>query len=276
MSDYWISRDVAALIKEAADPITYGRLLCTARVFGLPKNVDTRRRRRKLKELLEQLPSGLTPTKTRSAYLFFSKVRREELKEELPDLTASEVMRQIGQDWRRLKQVEGGSAPYVAMSAQDRLRYEDHTKNWDKLVARRKLVADALSKCGDEEMLIELASTIRLQKRRRAGKEIWRNMGHQWHGLSCYQREQKQVYKRMKVPKPGRSVYNFYMKDVNARVRGELQKLQGEFAYQFNARVMREISVRWKSLTPEQREPYEDLARQDRLERAREALEDMD
>lgn len=30
---FWLNKDIANILKEMADPITYGRLLCVARIF---------------------------------------------------------------------------------------------------------------------------------------------------------------------------------------------------------------------------------------------------
>lgn len=269
----WISRDVAALLKEAADPITYGRLLRVSKVFGDSKNVNLRRKRRKLKELLDELPAGSKPKKPRTAYIFFTVHRSKELKEELPDVKFSEIGRQCGQEWRRMKgRVE--TTPYIAMAEKDKVRFqrECDPDEWAKLVRRRTLTRQALAAIGDEETILLTANDVIMAKRTQASREVWRNVGGNWPGRAAFDRVRNEVYRRHKVPKPGRSAYNFFMKEVNGEVRRDLVKMPGEFASQFNARVMREIGMRWKTLTPEQRRVYDDMAHQDKLERARQTL----
>jgi|JI10StandDraft_1071094.scaffolds.fasta_scaffold79593_2 hypothetical protein len=51
----WLNRDVANIIKEYSDPLTYGKLLCTAKVFYSNGRMEQQRKCVKLVMLEKQL-----------------------------------------------------------------------------------------------------------------------------------------------------------------------------------------------------------------------------
>lgn len=51
----WLNRDVANIIKNNADPLTYGRLLCTNKVFYANDEFERKRKCEKLVVLERQL-----------------------------------------------------------------------------------------------------------------------------------------------------------------------------------------------------------------------------
>lgn len=262
----------------AADPITYGRLLCSNKVFR--DNELPAIRRAKLTQLLATLPDGNKAKHARSSYIFFCMKRRKErkeLKEELDNVSVTERMlnhlecAQMGAEWNWMTEEE--KQPFVGLASLDKARYEYESKPevWDKLMARRILVLEALVNVGDDDTVLRVGGRIRLAKRKRAKRELWFN--HHVDGLRGYRQQLRVVNKKHKVPKSGASAYNFFMKDVYKQVRKELDKREGEFNRSYNTRVMREIGIRWRRLMPDQKNHYKELSRQDRLKRAREAIE---
>jgi hypothetical protein len=288
MTTHWISRDIAYCIKEAVDPITYGRLLPVAKVFG-GKNENMFQRKEKLQQLADELPSTLKPVKTRSAYIFFCKERRPSLKEELPEAKATEIMQQLGVpeakateimqqlgvEWRRMGPEE--RLPYEQKRDEDgtRFRREQDPAVWAALTTRRERVMAALAAI-DEEALLQAAQEITVRKRRRANTEVWKATRGMWYGSPAWRNQQQIVYLKHKVPRNGRSAYNFFMSEMNSQVRKEFGPLQqGEFRSQYNKRLMKEVGRRWKALTPEQKKPYQELAREDKLKIARQTIKDV-
>ena len=266
----WICKDIAFLLKEAADPITYARLLPTAKVFG-GQNENVFQRKKKLKEFLESMPKSFRPKKTRSSYFFWCMQRRPELKEENPDLNFRTLYQQIGQEWRNMSVEE--RAPYQAMVKKDQLRYrwelqQFRNGEWNNLMRRHQLARSALAMI-DEEALLEAAKEIKSRIRKVANKQIWQNAPGLFYGTPSYRSRQQYIYKKHNVPKSGRSGYNFFMSAVNKQVRQELVKQQGEFSRIFNARVMREIGRRWRCLSDDEKIPYEKMAAEDKLKEAR-------
>lgn len=269
---HWISNDIAMMLKEAADPITYGRLLRVAKVFSARPSEP--QHRRKLNELLESLPSSDRPQRPRNAYIFYSKEHREELKFELPDLTPAEVRRQITLDWFRIKNTPEAER-WRTMAAQDKLRYdrERDADTWRLLMRRKQLVVQSLVAHNDEDSVMRVADKIRCNKRRAANAEVWQEMrGQRWPGMPVYNRQRAIIYKRRKVPKPGRSAYAFFLQAANPVVRSELAQNADEPLHQYRSRVMREIGRRWTNLSPPQRKIYDDLSRQDKLKVAKETV----
>lgn len=54
-SKLWLNRDVANIIKNYADPLTYGKLLCTSKVFYSNSQTEEQRKCNKLLVLEREL-----------------------------------------------------------------------------------------------------------------------------------------------------------------------------------------------------------------------------
>ena len=67
------------------------------------------------------MPKG--PKRAQSSYMFFCAEKREELKEEEPDLKGSEIMKRLGSMWRDLD--EEGKSKYEALALNDKTRYKN-------------------------------------------------------------------------------------------------------------------------------------------------------
>jgi hypothetical protein len=273
MTTHWISRDIAYCIKEAADPITYGRLLPVAKVFG-GKNENMFQRKQKLQQLADELPSTLKPVKTRSAYIFFCKERRPALKEELPEANATEIVQQLGVEWRRMGPEE--RLPYEQKRDEDgaRFRREQDPPVWAALTTKRERVMAALGAI-DEESLLKAAQEFSIRKKRKANMEVWNTTRGIWYGSQVFRNQRNVIYLKHKLPKKSRTAYNFFMSEMHCQVRKELRQQQGEFRSQYNKRIMKEVGRRWKALTPEQKKPYQELAREEKLKIARQTIEDV-
>lgn len=61
--------------------------------------------------------------KPKPGFIFFSLYRRSMLRQEMPGLSVSQSSQIIGGEWRDLSEIE--RAPYEAMAAQDRQRYQN-------------------------------------------------------------------------------------------------------------------------------------------------------
>jgi len=162
------------LLKEAADPITYARLLPVAKVFG-GQNENVLQRKKKLTEFLESMPKSLRPKRPRSAYLLWSMQRRPEFKEENPDLNFRTLGQGLGQEWRGMSAED--RAPYQAMVLKDKQRYQHemqkwHNGEWENLMRRRQLAQSALAMI-DEEALLGAArdKTAKTEKSRSRGRD---------------------------------------------------------------------------------------------------------
>ena len=67
------------------------------------------------------MPKG--PKRAQSSYMFFCAEKREELKEEEPDLKGSEIMKRLGSMWRDLD--EEGKSKYETLALNDKTRYKN-------------------------------------------------------------------------------------------------------------------------------------------------------
>jgi hypothetical protein len=264
-----ISRDVASLIKDWADPISYGRLLCTCRVFSV---VNVKRKQRKLKALLSTLPQGNRAKRGRSAYIFFMMNRHPELKDEL-DATFAERGRQIGIEWRRLTVVE--RLPYNELAAADKVRYArlKQPEVWAKLSRQRNQVAAALADCESEETILMLANNVRKTKRRKRENEVYavrRRVG--WYTADGI-RAKREIYRRHKIPKQGKNSYQCYVSEQSKEIRKWLLRGAGESGSMHFSRINQELGRRWKAIKPVDKAKYEEMSRVDRLEKAKAILE---
>jgi hypothetical protein len=273
-----VPRDIACLLKELADPLTYGRLLCVSHAFY--DSIDRKRYCRKLRQLIETLPSGEKAKKTRSAYIFFCKKRRPEIKDELPDLKAHEVMQLLGVEWRRMTVEQ--KEPYQRLSDADSERYrkQSNPENLKRLISQRNAAITALHSFGNDEsgLLLAAHDVIRKQNQMARSKyyETIRKQSRKgvphWQAIGQGRKEARKIRKRKRGMTSG---WQCYVKEKRSEAMQQLQQQQRQNNPKtLQQEVMRRLAQNWKALTPEQKEPYNQRAHQDRIAKARLAIDD--
>ncbi len=70
------------------------------------------------------------PKRASSAYIWFSKENRERVKKENPDITSQDIMKKLGEEWRKL--TDKGKKKYAALAAKDDVRYKKDKAAYDK------------------------------------------------------------------------------------------------------------------------------------------------
>jgi hypothetical protein len=70
----------------------------------------------------------LAPKRGKTSYIFFCVKKRNEIKESYPDMSAKEIIKELGKVWRSLSDDE--KETYVNMSVKDRNRYEEEISNY--------------------------------------------------------------------------------------------------------------------------------------------------
>lgn len=70
------------------------------------------------------------PVRGRSAYIFYTKTMREQVKEDNPDVDYKEVTKILSEMWKEVKEDEEEHEKYKAMAAIDKLRYEEEMETY--------------------------------------------------------------------------------------------------------------------------------------------------
>ena len=68
------------------------------------------------------------PKKPLSSYMLFSKASRADVKASCPTMTPSELMKELGSQWRGLE--EADKKPYADAYAKDKARYDEEMKTY--------------------------------------------------------------------------------------------------------------------------------------------------
>ena len=192
-----IGKDVIGLIKDAADPISYGRLLCTSKLFH---PVDPTRKRRKLNELLAALPKNREkPLGRRSPYTFF-----------VLDRPKSKHL------WKTLTPDQ--KKPYQKRSLEDSARVHYEKRHWSALQHIRRLVEKALVEDPDEEFVVSQRLRIRrwldgklTDEADRKEKEKRKREGYT--GVAVYGAERARLKRKWEIPKRARTPLLCYIYD---------------------------------------------------------------
>jgi len=65
-----------------------------------------------------------------NSYLFYTKLNREKIKKENPDLKSSDVVKEMGKRWKNIS--DDDKAPYEKMAKEDKARYDKEKAEYDK------------------------------------------------------------------------------------------------------------------------------------------------
>ena len=69
------------------------------------------------------------PKNASGPYIFFCKEEREKLKEEMPELSAKEIMAELGKRWKEIKETKKADK-YKKMAEEDKVRYAEEMENY--------------------------------------------------------------------------------------------------------------------------------------------------
>jgi hypothetical protein len=95
----WLCKDVANILKDYADPLTYGRLLCTSKLFhpeSKQRLFDKLSQRRD--ELIDSNPN---PSKPLSTFFRFCQDTKHNVKRHF-GMSGADISRELGRQWREL------------------------------------------------------------------------------------------------------------------------------------------------------------------------------
>ena len=269
MSQSVIGKDVAGLIKEATDPITYGRLLQMSKIFS---NVNENRKKRKLQELFASLPSGKTPRKARTAYNFYYYDRKKELEQEHCLLGSDKPLlykAKIGEDWKELSTKR--KRPWLLKSLQDKTRFHSQTipGNWKYIQSHRDKVLRELSTLSDDAALIAFKE-IRYKKllRRQHNINILKN-NYRDNLISwrTYTQQKKRIFLENPVPTLGKNALNIFTKE-NCDIIKSAFVTREHLPHTFQ-----EIAGNmWGALSSQEQSPYRQKSHEDCVNKARKVI----
>lgn len=108
------------------------------------------------------------PKKPTCAYFFFQIVRRNQLKEEYPNLTNTEVVIQLGKDWNSLTDLH--KLPFEKLSEADKYRYDTEMEKY-RLEFPELIEADKEEEAKPQEPLVKKRSSKKNKKSANKGKK---------------------------------------------------------------------------------------------------------
>ena len=161
-----------------------------------------------LKEILPAKKSRVkksknAPKNPKSAYIFYCQEERPNVKSEMPDLTAKEVLKELGGRWQATD--EENRAKYQKMAEEDKARYAEEMKNYvpsedDEEKPRKKRAKKAKNSPKNASgpyifFCKEERAKIKEEMPELAAKEIMAELGKRWKEIKDTDAVEK--YKKM-------------------------------------------------------------------------------
>jgi high mobility group protein B2 len=234
------------------------------------------------------------PKRAMSAFMFFSNANREIVKAQSPNLSFTEIAREIGSRWKNLRSSD--KAPYQTLADQDRARYEEEKRMYtpdpkylvqDTKNGKPKKDPNAPKRAMSGFMFFSNHMRPKLKQRHPdiTFLELGTEIGKLWRGLSATKRkpymqlaaEDKARYQEEKAnyvappqyankkgkkkdpnaPKRGMSAYLYYCQSYRKVVQKKHPK-----------KKMTELAVilaaNWKKASKSQRKKFQDMAEKDK------------
>lgn len=172
--------------------------------------------------------------RARTAYAYFNKSFRKQLKDESPGLTQPEIVQRLKEKWKTMGPEE--RKVYEALNTQDKARYKKEKDVFKKKQKRSRKASGSHTSDEDEGSEDEeVESEKDFQKR-----------------VKKWKREQKKA-----APARARSAYNFF---VSTRVK----ELKIEFPDLKSTQLIAKVGVIWKDMEAEGKKVFEDKALADK------------
>jgi hypothetical protein len=155
------------------------------------------------------------PKRASSAYIYFCKDYRSKIKEENPELTPSEIMKEMGRVWRE-EMTDKKKKKYIKLNEEDKERYLEEKSNWvdsdseetkdsappkAKKSSSKKSTKSDTSKKGSKKKTLEISGFAKYAKENRkalraehadwSSKQITTSLGEQWSDMT---EEEQGVY----------------------------------------------------------------------------------
>ena len=174
------------------------------------------------------------PKRGRTAYILFSMASRKELSKNLPELKGKKIMTRIGEMWRKTSDED--KRPFVEESKEEMDRYKRAMVEWKK--------KSSLNSDGDETEQTdeETAADVKSVKQTNKAKQT------------------KKAKKTGNKKKPKRAI-TAYIAFSNSK-RAEAKEQNPNVSHKD---IMKILGGMWKNASPEEREPFVIIAREDKI-----------
>ena len=127
------------------------------------------------------------PKRGKSSYIYFCVEKREDIKKNNPDMSAKEIIKELGRIWRENVSVKD-KARYEKLSSDDKVRYESERKDY---IPSNDVVQKNSKRSGPKRGLTgyiyfcnEFRSVVKEENNNLTTKEITSELGKRWRDLS--------------------------------------------------------------------------------------------
>lgn len=236
-------------------------------------------------QTLKKFKDPDAPKRGKSSYIYFCVEKREEIKNANPDMSATEIIKELGRVWRE-DTSENDKARYAKMSSEDKLRYEDAMKDYTPNIVPSNEKKQSGPKRGLSSYIFfckEHREKLKKDKPDLTTKEITAELGKLWRELTDNEREpynklaetdkvryeqEKISLVENKIPNPVTKKSNSSKKD--SLVNKNIHSKSGYILYcqekrpalkeannkMTNQQITKELARTWKELSDEEKEKY--------------------
>ena len=149
------------------------------------------------------------PKNASSPYIFFCKDERENVKTEMPELTAKEIMTELGNRWKAIKDTEKADK-YKKLAEEDKVRYAEDMKNYvpvpegqgqesekKERKKRAKKAKDAPKNASSPYIFFckDERENVKTEMPELTAKEIMTELGNRWKAIKDTEKADK--YKKL-------------------------------------------------------------------------------
>lgn len=187
------------------------------------------------------------PKRGRTAYILFSMASRKELSKNLPELTGKEIMTRIGEMWKKTSDED--KRPFVEESKEEMDRYKRAMIEWKK--------KSSLNSDGDETEQADEETAAGANRSKQTDK-------------AKKTKKTKKAGKAGNKKKPKRAI-TAYIAFSNSK-RAEAKEQNPNVSHKD---IMKILGGMWKNASPEEREPFVIIAREDKFRYEKEKKEMM-
>lgn len=187
------------------------------------------------------------PKRGRTAYILFSMASRKELSKNLPELTGKEIMTRIGEMWKKTSDED--KRPFVEESKEEMDRYKRAMIEWKKKCS--------LNSDGDETEQADEETAAGANRSKQTDK-------------AKKTKKTKKTKKAGNKKKPKRAI-TAYIAFSNSK-RAEAKEQNPNVSHKD---IMKILGGMWKNASPEERDPFVIIAREDKIRYEKEKKEMM-
>jgi hypothetical protein len=139
---------------------------------------------------LKKVKDPDAPKRGKSSYIYFCVEKRDEIKKANPDMSAKEIIKELGRVWRE-DVPDKDKARYTKLSDADKARYEEEMKDYTPPPGVDKVVEKKSKRAGPKRALTsyiffckDQRAVLKDEKSKLSTKELTAELGKRWRELS--------------------------------------------------------------------------------------------